>query len=117
MPASRASCGLWKSTGLPSDAHRAVVQARDAAEQLHQRRLAGAVLAHERPDLAGAQSDRSIPQRTHGAVGLGRILQLDERPRGVRRGAHDAATLVSSRLDATFDESLCAIPPVSSPRK
>ena len=79
MPASRASCGEWKSTGCAVDEHLAGVGPDDAAEELDQRRLAGAVLAHQRPHLAGAQRDVAVAQRAHGAVGLRCAAQLDER--------------------------------------
>ena len=77
MPASRASCGEWKSDLVPSTSIVAGVAADHAAEHLHERRLAGAVLAHQRAHLAGA-GEVAVAQRAHGAVGLARVAQLDE---------------------------------------
>ena len=74
MPASRASCGEWKSTGVAVDQHLAGVAPDDAAEHLHERRLAGAVLAHQRPDLAGRSAMLPSRKRADGAVGLARAL-------------------------------------------
>ena len=63
------------------DEHLARVAADHAAEHLHERRLAGAVLAHERPDLAGPQRDVAIAKGVDGAVGLAHALEGDDRCR------------------------------------
>jgi hypothetical protein len=57
---------------LALDEHLAVVEPDDSAEQLDERRLARAVLAHQGADLAGAQLDVAVAQRVHRAVALGR---------------------------------------------
>ena len=59
--------------------HAPVVEPRDAAEQLHERRLAGAVLAHERAHLAGAQRERAVLERVDRAVGLRGVLEREDR--------------------------------------
>ena len=61
------------------DEHLAVVAPDHAAEDLDQRRLAGAVLAHERADLTGAQRDVAVVQRADRAVRLRHATQLDDR--------------------------------------
>ena len=47
-------------TGLPSMQDLALVRRVRAAEDLHQRALAGAVLAHQREHLAGAERQRDV---------------------------------------------------------
>jgi hypothetical protein len=59
------------------DEQLAVVGPHDAAQELDQRRLAGAVLPQQRPHLARAQRDVRVAQRLHGAVGLGGAPKLD----------------------------------------
>ena len=49
--------GAGRHAGLPADRDGAAVDRVDAGERLDQRRLAGAVLAHEGVDLAGAEGE------------------------------------------------------------
>ena len=60
-PARRAA--ERKCTGRPSSAHLALVIGVHAGDDLHQRRLAGAVLADQTMDLAGAQREVDVAQR------------------------------------------------------
>ena len=64
--------------------HLAGVAPHDAAEHLHERRLAGAVLADQAADLAGAKHEVAVQKRADGAVGLRRVAQLDDGCPGVR---------------------------------
>ena len=64
---------------LAVDEHLAGVATDDAAEHLHERRLAGAVLADQRAHLARAQREVAVAQRVDGAVGLADVAQLDDR--------------------------------------
>ncbi len=57
----------------------------DAGEDLHERRLAGAVLAHERVRLAGVQLDVRVLERADGAEGLVGVLEHEHR---LGRGGH-----------------------------
>ncbi len=50
----------------------------DAGEDLHQRRLASAVLTDQRVHLSGAQLEPGIPQRLHAGEGLVDALHPDE---------------------------------------
>ena len=54
-----------------------------AGEDLDQRALAGAVLAHQRERLAGAEFERSVPQRRRAAIGLAQMAD--------RKQAHGAS--------------------------
>ncbi len=63
MPASSASRGERNATGSPSTSELAVVRLDGAADDLAERRLAGAVLADERVDLAGRDRDADIVER------------------------------------------------------
>ena len=56
-----------------------------AGERLDQRRLAGAVLAHERVDLAGLDVERRVDQRARGPEGLREPADVQHRRR--RRGS------------------------------
>ena len=59
--------------------HLAAVAAHDAAEDLDERRLAGAVLAHEPAYLAGPDGQVAVAQRADGAVGLRGVAKLHHR--------------------------------------
>ena len=67
------------------------VRLHRAGEDLDERRLAGAVLADERVDLAGAQLERRALERLHTGVGLGHVGRakhdLAHRRSGQRRKA------------------------------
>ena len=81
MPRSRASVEEEKATGLPSRMISPEVGLHDAGEDLHQRRLAGAVLAEQRRHLAAVDVEVHALERVDRAVGLG----------DVARGEHDLA--------------------------
>jgi hypothetical protein len=74
---------------LAVDEHLAAVEPDHAGEQLDERRLARAVLPHQRADLAGPQGDRAVAQRLDGAVGLHRVAQLEDRGRVAHRTSSD----------------------------
>ena len=56
MPCRRASTGRCRTISRPSIRMRAVARGEVAGDHLDQRRLAGAVVAHQPDDLAGARS-------------------------------------------------------------
>jgi hypothetical protein len=72
---------------LAVDRDRALVGAVDAREALDQRRLAGAVVAHDRCDLAGACRHRGAAQGGHAAEALDDPVE-DERVGGCGHGGH-----------------------------
>src|ERR1700722_48104 len=65
-------------------AHRAMGGAEIAGDDLHQRRFAGAIVAHQPDDLAGLKDKRNIGEGLDGAEMLGDILQLKYRHDGAR---------------------------------
>ena len=71
--------GAVERDRLTVDQHVALVGPLYAGEHPHDRRLAGAVLTRERPDLSGAQRDRDVPRGAHRAVGLAGALEGDDR--------------------------------------
>ena len=77
---------------LPGDQDLPGVGLIDAAQDLHQRRLAGAVLADQADDLATADLDRHALQRVDAGKAL---VDRDERERGVV-----AAALISRSASA-----------------
>ena len=86
--------GAVEGRELAVDQHVALVGTLHAGEHPHDRRLAGAVLARERPDLSGAQRDRDVPRSAHRPVGLARALQGDD----WRRRLSSCRLLVDLRL-------------------
>ncbi len=50
----------------------------DAGDDLHQRRLAGAVLAHQRVDVAALQAERHVVERQHAGEGLADALDFEQ---------------------------------------
>src|SRR6185437_10833026 len=61
------------------DAHAAGIGAIDAGQKLDERALAGAVLAADRVNLAGAEGERGALQHHIGAEALGDPLDLEDR--------------------------------------
>ena len=55
------------------------VRADDAAQDLHQRALAGAVLADQTKDFAGFEPQRDVVEREDAGVALGDALELEQR--------------------------------------
>jgi hypothetical protein len=57
----------------------------DAGEDLHQRRFAGAVLAHQRMDFAGDQLEPDVVQRPDAGKALGQVPNGDQSGHGAWR--------------------------------
>ena len=70
MPSLRARAGLAMRTGSPSQRIVPGIRLDDAVDDLHQRRLAGAVLAEHRVDLAGqhVEVDAVVGERRRGSA-------------------------------------------------
>ena len=67
--------------GLAVEADLAAVGAQDAIDDVHQRRLAGAVLAGEGVDLALAQLELDAAQRVDRSERLAQIRDLEDQDR------------------------------------
>ena len=67
--------------GCPSIAHGAVARAEVAGDHLDQRRLAGAVVAHQADDLARLERQRHVVDGLDGAEMLGNVGQFENRHR------------------------------------
>ena len=85
----RADARRARSRSRPAAPSRRIVAAvgrHDAGEDLDQRALAGAVLAHQRVDFAGLERERRVPQRGRAAIGFAQRPASDSRlmPRQVR---------------------------------
>ena len=63
---------------LPGDEDLAGVALIGAGQDLHQRRLAGRVVADEAEDLAGIEHEVDVAQRLHGAERLLDAAHLDD---------------------------------------
>ena len=71
--------------GLPVDQDLAArIRLVGAGQDLHQRRFAGAVLAHERMDFAGMDLERDVRERPHAGERLGDVAHLEDRSGGVQ---------------------------------
>ena len=70
MPAARAAGGAVQRHLAPVHEHLAAVGLMDPGQDLHQRRLARAVLAEQRVHLAAAQRHRPVDQGLDRAEGL-----------------------------------------------
>ena len=89
MPRSAASRGPLISTGSSVELERAGGGRLDPGEDLHERRLAGAVLAEQRGDLARDDVEVDAAQRVRGAEHLVDAARAHHRLGG---DAHDAAS-------------------------
>ena len=81
MPAASASAADRMRTGLPFDRDGAGIGLVDAEQDVHQRGLAGAVLAEQAEDLAGAEHEVDVVIGAHAAKALRDAAHFDERRR------------------------------------
>ena len=87
------------STALPVDQDLALVGLLRAAEDLHQRALAGAVLPHQRQHLARAESSETSRSATTPGKRLVIAAHLEQQADGagvVARGGHVATCFISA---------------------
>ena len=87
MPAARLSCGLLKLRRRAADQHVAGIAVIGAGQDLHQRRLAGRIVADQPHDLARIEPQIDVVQGPHGAERLADVAHLDDRRGGVRRSS------------------------------
>ena len=80
-------------TSSPSKRIVALVGGVDAGDRLDQRRLAGAVVADQADDLAGADGEVDPVQSLDRAESLAYSLQLEERSAGCHRQPEIPASL------------------------
>ena len=95
MPAAIASRGEANCDLAAVEQHPALVGPVDAGDDLDQRRLAGAVLAHQRVDLAGLEVERDVVERLDAGEGLARAL--DGEPHLSRPRPHRAPAVEPDR--------------------
>jgi len=74
-----------KSDRAPIEHDLAIVPGIDAAHDVHQRRLARAVLAHQAMDLALPHIEGDVVQRDHARETLGDVLHVQDNLRLSRR--------------------------------
>ena len=106
MPRASASAGDVKRSGLPSNSI-SPTELVDAGEHLGQRRLAGAVLADDRVDLARGQREIDVLDRGNAAKFLGRALRI--------RGA--GSCRVALRRSADVESRRCTPDPLAATSK
>src|SRR5262249_39375145 len=78
---SRIAGRAWggEGDGPAGQADLAAIQPMDAADRLHQRRLAGPVVAQQRDDLALADGESRTVERSHRAIRLHGASPLQQR--------------------------------------
>ena len=104
--------GAAEDPRLAGDGDRAAVDRVDAGERLDEGGLAGAVLAHERVDLAGAEEEVDAVEREDAGEADGDAAHLDDRGDfGVRR---HGASLTFSLRSGTSAGGRCDRPPAES---
>ena len=82
MPARRAAAGEPSETLLAVEPDLALVERMNAGDALHQRRLAGAVVAQQRQHLAAVGLQADAFQRMHRAEALLRVANGEDRSGG-----------------------------------
>ena len=97
MPSAAASLGPWMVTGWPSKRISPLSMRVDADDALDERRLAGAVVAHERGDLPGVDGEVDVVQHVHRAEALVDRLELEDRLRRSRCLLHRLAAILAER--------------------
>ena len=86
MPYCSASSGEVSRISWPFSRNEPESGRVDAGDDLHQRRFAGAVLAHQRVHMAALQAERDVVERQHAGKGLADVLDF-EQIFGARNGA------------------------------
>ena len=79
MPCWRASRGLWIVTGWPLMRISPESAGWAPDERVHQRRLPGAVAAHEADDLTGVEVDADVLDGMDATEGHADVAELDQR--------------------------------------
>ena len=90
------------------DRHAAVVLAVQAGDDLHQGRLAGAVLAHQAVDLAGAQHEVDVAQGRDAAERLGDAASVRQPRRAARASTACRRTLAGMTIRSGSDPASTA---------
>ena len=83
------------------EADRAGIRLLHAGDAADQRRLAGAVVANDRGDLAARTDEIGAPDRLHGAEGFPEIRDGERRNRGGSRAAHRCSRLSTAATTTT----------------
>ena len=86
-PAALAADGRGEADIGSREAHAAGIGLDHAGDDLDQRRLAGAVLAEHRMDLAALAGEVDALERAHAAIALGDAGQGEESPSSLPSGA------------------------------
>ena len=95
----------------PSISTRPAVGPVHAGEDLDERRLAGAVLAHERVGLAAAQLDPAVLERAHGAEALARVV--DDEQRRVRSASAGVGSPASGKVEDLVEQREALVGPLA----
>ena len=98
MPAAMAAAGLGRTLLLAIDEDLALVRLQQPEQDVHQRRLAGAVLADDRVDLAALDGEVHILVGDERAEPLGDRFQLDGERHGWIRGGNSGDGRDRSRI-------------------
>ena len=99
-PARLGGARIGEAHGRAIDPHVAGVGLDHAGENVHQRRLAGAVLAEQRMDLALAQVEIDAAQRLNAAEALDHAVHGEQRRRRFDRRGHRGLAQESRSLSA-----------------
>ena len=94
--------------GLAADEEGAGVGADRAGQDLDERRLAGAVRAHQRVDLAGEDRQRRVAEGGDGAVALGHSGGVEDGGGGHAGGGDGGGHAGGGRRSAMRSARLCA---------
>ena len=99
MPAAIASAGPLMRRGLAVDEDLALVGLQQPVEHVHQRRLAGAVLAEQRVDLTGLDDEVDVVVGHEAAEALRDAGQLQAHERPLRgRGGRPVTGAPAAKL-------------------
>ena len=113
-PGALGFLGRGEARRAPVDQDLAGVRLIDAGDDLDQRRLARAVLAEQRVNLAGADVERDAAQRAHAGKALLEVAHLEQRGGRRRRRAHAASVACDSGSTTTVRTPASASMPSAS---
>ena len=107
---------IVEADGPPLQKHLARIGSEDAGEDVHERRLAGAVLTEQRMNLAALEVEIDAAQSLHAAEMLGDAAHDEQRRRRFDRPAHRGLAQESRTFSAASRRTVRRAPSVAAIR-
>ena len=114
MPSRTRRCAGSPTRSVPVEGQRAGIGLIDAADQIEQRRLAGAVRPDQREDRARRDGERDVAHRVHAAEALVQALRAAAARVIAQCSARSAEFLATTRAACTSPPGMNSTTSVSA---